>query len=98
MGMSVNKKDNRASLPATLNLQRKAAITRGGAFDHAGRVLIKRLRGFDMNRTISGGLSGIARKFMEEKLAKGVQWDAAAASEIETVYARSGTAQSAPTI
>ncbi len=96
--MNMNSNDDSASLPATLNLQRKAAITRGGAFDHAGRVLIKRLRGFDMNRTIFGGLSGIARKFMEEKLAKEVQWDAAAASDIETAYAEVETAQPAPAI
>lgn len=32
-----------ASLKAQLNFQRKAAITGGGAFDHAGNVSVKRM-------------------------------------------------------
>ncbi len=92
-----NNQDS-ANLQAPLNIQRKAAITRGGAFDHAGRVRIKRLSGFDMNRTIFGGLEGIARKFMDEKLAKEIEWDAAAASAIETDYDGLERADPAPAI
>ena len=68
--MSTNTDAGSAELKATLNLQRKAAIAQGGAFDHAGRVRVTRLADFDMNRTIFGGLDGIGRKFMTEKLAK----------------------------
>ena len=35
-------------LKATLNLQRKAALTNGGAVDHAGRVTVKRMDDFDI--------------------------------------------------
>ena len=87
-----------AELKATLNLQRKEAITRGGAFDHAGRVQVSRMADFDMSRTIFGGLEGIARKFMDEKLAKEPVWDPAAAAEVEAAYAEAEAAQPAPTI
>lgn len=55
-----------AELKATLNLQRKAAIARSGAFDHAGRVRVERMVDFDMSPTIFGDLKGLARKFMDE--------------------------------
>jgi hypothetical protein len=87
-----------AELNAPLNLQRKAAITGGGAFDHAGRVQVNRMAEFDMGRTIFGGLEGIARKIMDEKLAKESVWDRAAAADIEAAYAEADLAQPAPTI
>ena len=87
-----------AELKATLNLQRKAAITRGGAFDHAGRVRVTRMADFDMNRTIFGGLEGIGRKFMDEKLSKEATWDDAAAADVEAAYAASAAAEPAPAI
>jgi hypothetical protein len=87
-----------AELDASLNLQRKAAITRGGAFDHAGRVQVERMANFDMGRTIFGGLEGISRKVMDEKLAKESVWDRAAAAGIEAAYAEAESAQPAPTI
>ena len=43
---------NSAELKATLNLQRKAAITAGGAVDHAGRVTVKRMANFDMGLSL----------------------------------------------
>ncbi|MGQ7848125.1 hypothetical protein ACUNV4_26755 [Granulosicoccus sp. 3-233] len=94
----MNNNTTDASLDATLNLQRKAAITRGGAFDHGGQVRVRRLSDFDMNRTIFGGLGGLARKFMDEKLAREVEWDAVAASDIETAYAEFDSARPAPPI
>ena len=96
--MSTNTSSNSAELKATLSLQRKAAITQGGAFDHAGQVRVERMTNFDMSRTIFGGLEGIARKFMDEKLAKEPVWEASAASEIEAAYAAGESAQPAPTI
>ena len=96
--MSETTTTGASDLNATLNLQRKAAITRGGAFDHAGRVRVQRMADFDMSRTIFGGLQGIARKFMDEKLAKEPVWDPAIAAEIESAYADSASSQPAPII
>lgn len=96
--MTAHTDSNSAELKATLNLQRKAAITQGGAFDHAGRVRVDRLADFDMNRTIFGGLEGIARKFMDEKLAKEPTWNSGPASEVEAAYVAAESAQPAPTI
>ncbi len=87
-----------AGMNAALNLQRKAAITRGGAFDHAGRVQVERMANFDMGRTIFGGLEGLARKIMDEKLAKVSVWDRAASAGIEAAYAEAESAQPAPAI
>ena len=89
---------DRAELKATINLQRKAAITDGGAFDHAGRVTVQRMADFDMSRTIFGGLEGIGRKFMDEKLAKEAVWKSAAADQVESNYAEAQAADPAPEI
>ena len=96
--MTANTSADSSELKATLNVQRKAAITRGGAFDHAGRVRVDRLDDFDMSRTIFGGLEGIARKFMNEKLAKEPIWDDAVRADVEAAYAESESAQPAPAI
>ena len=87
-----------SGLKATLNHQRRAAITRGGAFDHAGKVTVERMVGFDMKRTIFGALSGVPKMFMEEKLAKEPVWDAAAAAEVDAAYNEAEAADPAPTI
>jgi len=93
--VSTNASTDSAELKATLNLQRKAAIIGGGAFDHAGRVQVTRMADFDMNRTIFGGLEGIGRKFMDEKLAKEAAWEDVAAADVESAYAE---AEAAPRI
>ena len=95
--MNTNKAEC-AALNATLNLQRKAAIVRGGAVDHAGHVQVQRMDGFDMSRTIFAGLRGIAAKIMDEKLAKQVVWDPAAAADIEAAHAKAESSQPAPAI
>lgn len=87
-----------SGLKATLNHQRRAAITRGGAFDHAGKVTVERMVGFDMKRTIFGALSGVPKMFMEEKLAKEPVWDTAAAAEVDAAYNEAEAADPAPTI
>lgn len=77
-------------LDASLNLQRKAALARGGAFDHAGRVQVAPMADFDMGRTIFGGMSGgLPRMVMKDKLAKETFWSDAAIEEIEATYAAS---------
>lgn len=85
-------------MQAKMNLQRKAAIARGGAFDHAGRLQVVRMTDFDMSRTIFGGLEGLARKFMDEKLAKEPVWDDAAAAAVEASYTEIESVQPAPMI
>ena len=87
-----------AELKATLNLQRKAAIASGGAIDHAGRVRVKRMANFDMGRTIFGGLEGLPKLFMGEKLAKEAVWSAPAAADVEAAYAASEAEHPAPKI
>ena len=96
--MSTNTSAGSAELKATLNLQRKAAIAHGGAFDHAGRVRVRRMADFDLNRTIFGGLEGIGRRFMDEKLAKEAEWADAAAAEVESAYAAAAASDPAPKI
>ncbi|NND02073.1 MAG: hypothetical protein HKN91_04740 [Acidimicrobiia bacterium] len=96
--MSTSTRTEDAGLAASLNLQRKAAITRGGPVDHAGQVQVTRMDDFDMDRTIFGGLEGIARKFMDEKLAKEASWDDDAASAVEAAYAEAESRQPAPPI
>ncbi len=96
--MSTNAGATGAELQATLNLQRKAAIARGGAFDHAGQVRVERMVDFDMGRTIFGGLTGIARKFMDEKLAKEPVWDDRAAALVEAAYLEAESQSPAPAI
>ena len=98
MNKTPNESAECVELNATLNLQRKAAITRGGAFDHAGKLQVRRMADFDMGRTIFGGLSGLARKIMDEKLAKEPVWDRAVAADIEVAYAETASAQPAPPI
>ena len=85
--MNTNATTESAELKATLNLQRKASITAGAAVDHAGKVTVERLDGFDMKRTIFGGLVGLPKMFMTEKLAKEPVWNDAPAAEVEAAYA-----------
>ncbi len=96
--MTSNTASESSSLKATLNLQRKAAITRGGAVDHAGRVRVERMTNFDMDRTIFGALSGVPRMFMDDKLAKEPVWNDDAAAQVEAAYAESEAADPAPVI
>ncbi len=95
--MSTNTTDG-AGLKATLNLQRKAAISGGGAFDHAGRVDVTRMANFDMSRTIFGALNGLPKMFMSEKLGKEPVWDDAAAAAVEAEYAHTEESNPAPKI
>ena len=96
--MSTHTDTGSSSLKANLNLQRKAAITRGGAFDHAGHVRVERMDDFDMKRTIFGALEGVPKMFMAEKLAKGPIWHDPAAADVESAYLEAEASQPAPKI
>lgn len=96
--MSTNETTESSALKATLNLQRKAAITSGGAFDHAGKVRVERLDGFDMKRTIFGALEGVPKMFMTEKLAKEPVWNDGPAAAVEAAYAELDAAHPIPKI
>jgi len=87
-----------AELKATLNLQRKAAITEGGAVDHAGRVRVERMPDFDMGKTIFGALEGVPKMFMTEKLAKEPVWNANAKEQVEAAYAAAEAADPSPAV
>ena len=96
--MSTETTGESSGLKATLNLQRKAAITAGGAEDHAGRVQVERMVNFDMGKTIFGGLSGLPKMFMEEKLAKEPVWNEADGASVEAAYLAAEAAQPVPAI
>ena len=96
MSSDASSTDNK--LDAMLNVQRKAAIARGGAVDHAGCARIVRVSDFEMNSTIFGGLEGLPRMFMQEKLAKEPVWSEATASDVETDYLQVQSAQPVPSI
>lgn len=96
--MSTNTDAERAELKASLNLQRKAAISQGGAVDHAGRVQVVRMPDFDMGRTIFGALSGLPKKFMDEKLAKEPVWADADAAAVQAAYTKAEAARPSPEI
>ncbi len=96
--MTTNATTGAAELKASLNLQRKAAITEGGAVDHAGQVQVERMVGFDIEQTIFGALSGLPKMFMEEKLAKEAVWDETEAARVEAAYAEAETERPVPAI
>ena len=79
-------------LNTALSLQRKSAITQGGAFDLAGQVEVVRMENLEMEKTIFGGLKGLPRMFMAEKLGKEAVWPQAAATEVENIYAKTTSA------
>lgn len=85
-------------LRATLNLQRKAAIAAGGAVDHAGRVKVIAMDGFDITKTIFGALEGLPKVFMEEKLAKEPVWNTDAQQAVEVAYEAFATSNPAPPV
>ena len=69
------------------SLQRKSAIIWGKGTDHAGKVSIKPITDFDLNKTIFSTLEGfLPRMVIEAKIAKEISWDELAAKEIEEAY------------
>lgn len=67
--------------------QRKAAIVAGGIADHAGKVEVKQIQNFDLNRTIFNTLEGnLPRYVIQKRIAKDVVWNSGAASTLDKQY------------
>lgn len=73
-------------------LQRKAAIARGGAQDHAGAVAVLPIPNFDLGRTIFQTLEGKAARYViTKRIAKDVKWFVDDAKRVQAAYdARAG--------
>ena len=68
--------------------QRKAAIARGAALEHTGKVRVGPIPDFDLDRTIFKTLEGSAARFViTTRVAKEAHWDAAAAQAVQAEYA-----------
>lgn len=67
--------------------QRKAAIARGAALEHTGKVLIEPIPNFDLNRTIFKTLEGKLPRFLiKTRIGKQVLWDATASKAVQAEY------------
>ena len=68
-------------------MQRKAAIARGAAVEHTGKVRIEPIPNFDLDRTIFKTLEGKAARFVvSTRVGKEAHWDAAAARSVQAEY------------
>jgi hypothetical protein len=78
-------------------VQRKAAIARGAALEHTGKVQIKPIPKFDLDRTIFKTLEGNAARYvMTTRVGKAAHWDAAAAQAVQAEYAAARAAHPLP--
>jgi hypothetical protein len=81
------------------SLHRKAAIARGGAFDHAGSVRILPVPGFDLDRTIFQTLEGRAERLvMKTRVGREAHWSPQAAEAVQSSYDAARAAHALPTI
>lgn len=81
------------------NPQRKAAIARGGVFDHAGRVQVHAIENFSLDHTIFNTLQGAVPRFViRTRIGKETRWNPAAASEVEEAYQTQAAAVTLPTL
>ena len=82
------------------SILRKAAIAMGGAADHAGKLVVKRIPNFDLGRTIFDTLEGKAARFvMKTRIGKEPHWHAREASLVEDAYRRrTGESTSLPQV
>jgi hypothetical protein len=79
--------------------QRKAAIARGRAIDHSGKVSIEPIPQFDLDRTIFKTLEGkLARYVMGSRVGKEARWDTAAARTVQTEYEAARAAHPLPEV
>jgi len=79
--------------------QRKAAIARGAALEHTGKVLIEPIPNFDLDRTIFKTLEGLAARYvMTTRVGKKVQWDPSAARAVQSEYSNARRAHPLPSI
>ena len=79
--------------------QRKAAIARGAALEHTGKVVIEPIPNFDLDRTIFKTLEGNAARYvMTTRVGKEASWDTAAAQAVQTEYAAARAAHPLPAV
>ena len=79
--------------------QRKAAIARGAALEHTGKVRVEPIPNFDLDRTIFKTLEGKAARFVvTTRVGKEAHWDAAAAQAVQAEYAGSRVAHPLPEV
>jgi hypothetical protein len=77
--------------------QRKAAIARGAALEHTGKVRIEPIPNFDLNRTIFKTLEGKAARFvMTTRVGKHAVWSTAATQAVQAEYADARAAHPLP--
>ncbi|MGH1347558.1 MAG: hypothetical protein ACRBN8_38735 [Nannocystales bacterium] len=68
---------------------RKAAIAYAGARDHKGKVEVKPIEDFDLNRTIFQTLqSPAARYVIRHRVGKDVSWQSDASADVQAAYDR----------
>ena len=80
-------------------IQRKAAIARGAALEHTGKVQIKPIPKFDLNRTIFKTLEGgAARYVMTTRVGKEAHFDTAAAKAVQAEYVAARAAHTLPPV
>ena len=79
--------------------QRKAAIVRGAALEHTGKVRVDPIQNFDLDRTIFKTLEGnVARFVMNTRVGIEAHWDATAAQAVQTEYMASRAAHTLPAV
>ncbi len=79
--------------------QRKAAIARGAALEHTGKVRVESIPDFDLNRTIFRTLEGKAARFVvTHRVGKQVHWDAASAQAVQAEYEAARGAHPLPSV
>ena len=80
-------------------VQRKAAIAYAGARDHKGKVEVKPIPNFDLDRTIFQTLqSPAARYIMRHRVGKDVSWHRGASEEVQAAYERVTADLQLPTV
>src|SRR6187402_3731181 len=78
---------------------RKAAIARGAALEHTGKVRVEAIPNFDLDRTIFKTLEGGAARFvMTTRVAKEAHWDATAAQAVQAEYAAARAVHPLPAV
>ncbi|MEZ4393330.1 MAG: hypothetical protein R3A48_19770 [Polyangiales bacterium] len=79
--------------------QRKAAIARGAALDHTGRLRVEPIPNFDLDRTIFKTLEGSVSRFvMAARVGREARWHAAAARAVQAEYDAARAAHPLPEV
>jgi hypothetical protein len=88
-----------AAVRPEATFHRKAAVAYGAALDHAGKVQIKGIPNFDLDRTIFQTLQGtLARYVMRKRVAKEVFWTDSAAGKVQKAYDAISEANTLPQV